>query len=86
MYIYRAVRSRGKSLQKVLTTKKRVRPQHPATCSPTHAYTANPTPGLVIPSNARGQRQWTRLHLGAQLELSIPWGKGFWFPYRFLAT
>lgn len=84
MYIYRAVRSRGQSLQEGANHLRVL--QYPATSSRTYTEGEHPTPGLVVPLNVRGQGlQWTQLHLCTQLECSIPWGKGFWFPYRILA-
>lgn len=69
MYIYRAVGSRGKSLQEGAATS--------SYClTNSHADCEHPTPGLVVLSNARGQRQqWTRLHLCIQLNSAFPGGK-----------
>lgn len=44
--------------------------------SQTHADCKHLTPGLAVPSNARGKRlPWTRLHPCATLQLHVPWGK-----------
>lgn len=94
MYIYRAVRSRGKSLQEGANQlKKYCHNIQLFPLSNSHRL-RTPNPWLVVPSNARGKRlQWTQPHLCAKnrRNTAVPWGRasgshtGSW-PYQNLVS
>ena len=76
MYIYRAVRSRGESLQEGANQLKKY-------CHDIQLFPLSNsrnckllTPGLAVPSNARGKRLLrARLHLCAERDSAFPGGK-----------
>lgn len=85
MYIYRAVRSRGKSLQEGANHLRVL--QHPATASRTHAQTANTQP--LGQSSSQMPRDKDNSGLGCTSASSwnsaFPGEKFSWVPYRILA-
>lgn len=73
MYIYRAVRTRGKSLQEDANQLESTATTPSYLLTNSHADCKHLTPGLAVPSNARRKGlQQTGLHLCAKVELSIP--------------
>lgn len=73
VFIYRAVRTRGKSLQEDANQLEHCHNTQLFPLTNSHADCKHLTPGLVVPSNARRKRlQRTGLHFCAKVELSIP--------------
>lgn len=89
MYIYRAVRTRGKSLQEDANQLESTATTPSYLLTNSHADCKHLTPGLAVPSKKRATADWAAPL--RQSRTQHPWlnlrrhrGKGFWFLYSIL--